>query len=140
MRVVVLVKADAESEAGELPGPELLAAMGRYNEELAAAGIMLEGEGLHPSSHGVRVKFASGERTVARGPFTPTNELVAGYWLWQVKSLDEAVSWLKRAPFDEAEVEIRPIFEPEEFAASDPTGELREREARLRETLARPKR
>jgi hypothetical protein len=128
---MVLVKASPESEAGEMPGDELLSPMTDFNEELVKAGVMLAGEGLHPSSKGARVAFSGTERKVIDGPFAETKELVAGYWVWQVKSLDEAVEWLKRAPFQEGEVEIRPVFEDEDFGdALSP--ELREREARLR--------
>src|SRR5437667_2524474 len=115
MRFMVLVKASQESEAGAMPSQEILAAMGNYNEELVKAGVMLAGDGLHPSSKGARVKFAGGKRTVIDGPFAETKELVAGYWLWQVKSLQEAIEWLKRAPFEDTEVEIRPVFEAEDF-------------------------
>jgi hypothetical protein len=133
MRVMVLVKASTESEAGVMPSTELLTQMGRYNEELVKAGIMLAADGLHSSAKGKRVRFSSGQPTVIDGPFAETKELVAGYWIWQVRSMDEAVEWLKRAPFGGgAEVEIRPVFSPEDFAPSDPTGELREQEARLR--------
>ena len=131
MRVMVLVKASPESEAGEMPGEEQLSPMTDYNEELVKAGVMLAGEGLHPSSRGVRVAFSGADRKVIDGPFAETKELVAGYWVWQVKSLDEAVEWLKRAPFQEGEVEIRPVFEDEDFGEAL-TPELREREARLR--------
>jgi hypothetical protein len=128
---MVLVKASPESEAGEMPGEDLLSPMTDFNEELVKAGVMLAGEGLHPSSRGARVAFSGTERKVIDGPFAETKELVAGYWVWQVKSLDEAVEWLKRAPFQEGEVEIRPVFEDEDFGeALSP--ELREREARLR--------
>lgn len=137
MRVMVLVKASEESEAGVLPDEEILAAMGRFNEELADAGVMLAGEGLQPSSKGVRVRFSGEERTVTEGPFPQTGELVAGFWLWRVESMEEAVEGLKRAPFDGGtEVEIRPLFETEDFAESDPSGEIRERERRLRERVA----
>ena len=133
MRVMVLVKANADSEAGVMPSRELLEAMGKFNEELVKAGVMLEGEGLHPTSKAVRVQFDGRQRRVIDGPFTETKELVAGYWLWQVKSMDEAVEWLKRAPFDGGEtVEIRPVFEAEDFG-EEFTPELREQEARLRE-------
>ncbi|MBS0433222.1 MAG: YciI family protein [Proteobacteria bacterium] len=133
MRVMVLLKANAETEAGVMPKRELLEAMGKYNEELVKAGVMLEGEGLHPTSKAVRVQFNGRQRRVIDGPFTETKELVCGYWLWQVKSLDEAVEWLKRAPFDGGEtVEIRPVFEAEDFG-EEFTPELREQEARLRE-------
>ena len=131
MRVMVLVKASAESEAGEMPSEELLSQMTDFNEELVKAGVMLAGEGLHPSSKGVRIAFSGGERKVIDGPFAETKELVAGYWAWQVKSLDEAIEWLKRAPFQEGEVEIRPVMEAEDFG-EEFTPELREREAQLR--------
>jgi hypothetical protein len=132
MRVMVLVKASKESEAGVMPSEELLRTMGQYNEELVQAGIMLAGEGLHPSSQGVRVKFIGDERSVRYGPFSESNDLLAGYWLWQVRSMDEAIAWLKRAPFDGGtEVEIRPVFEAEDFGATL-TPELREQEQRLR--------
>ncbi|MEA2398298.1 MAG: hypothetical protein QOK25_1854 [Thermoleophilaceae bacterium] len=131
MRVMVLVKASPESEAGEMPGTEMLSPMTDFNEELVKAGVMLAGEGLHPSSKGARVAFSGTERKVIDGPFAETKELVAGYWVWQVKSLDEAVEWLKRAPFQEGEVEIRPVFEADDFG-DEFTPELREREAQLR--------
>jgi hypothetical protein len=131
MRVMVLVKADKNTEAGVLPTRELLAEMGKFNEELVKAGIMLEGEGLQASSKGARVKFLRGKRTVIDGPFAETKELVAGFWIWQVKSLDEAVEWLKRAPFEDTEVEIRQIFEAEDFGPEF-TPELREQEERVR--------
>ena len=140
MRVMVVVKASAETEAGVMPSRDILAAMGRYNEELVKAGAMLAGEGLHPSSKGKRVRFDGSRRTVIDGPFAETKELIAGFWLWQVKTLDEAVEWLRRAPFDGGtEVELRPVFEAEDFGA-DFTPELREQEERLRaqaEQLAR---
>src|SRR5437588_11504759 len=118
MRVLVLVKANPESEAGIMPSTELLTEMGNYNEELVKAGIMLAGEGLHPSSRGKRIRFSGSTRTVIDGPFAEAKELVAGYWLWQVKSMDEAVEWLKRAPFDGGtELEIRPVFEADDFGA-----------------------
>lgn len=135
MKVIVLVKATAESEAGEMPGIELLTAVGNYNEELVKAGILLAGEGLQPSAKGARVKFSGSTRTVVDGPFTETKELVAGFWVWQVKSMDEAIEWVKRCPnpmTSDSEIEIRPIFEADDFAASDPTGELRAKEAELR--------
>ncbi len=135
MRFMVLVKANPESEAGVLPGPEILAAMGQYNEELVKAGVMLAGDGLHPSSKGARVRFTGKQRTVLDGPFAETKELLAGYWIWQVKSKEEAIEWLKRAPFEVGEVEIRQVFEPDDFAPSDPTGELRAAGARLAEQL-----
>lgn len=136
MKVMVIVKADAESEAGIMPSQQLLEQMGRYNEELVNAGIMLAGEGLHPTSRGARVRFDGNQRTVIDGPFADTKELIAGFWLWQVRSLDEAVEWLKRAPFDGgAEIEIRPIFEMEDFGDAM-TPELREQEDRLRRQTA----
>src|SRR5438874_9369668 len=116
MRFMVIVKANKDSEAGVLPNTEALAAMGKFNEELVKAGVMLAGEGLHASSKGARVKFSRGKRTVIDGPFAETKELVAGFWLWQVRSRDEAIEWLKRAPFDDTEVEIRQVFETPEFA------------------------
>ena len=131
MRVMVLVKASPESEAGEMPSEEMLSQMTDFNEELVKAGVMLAGEGLHPSSKGARVAFSGTERKVIDGPFAETKELVAGYWVWQVKSLDEAVEWLKRAPFQEGEVEIRPVFEDDDFG-DEFTPELREREAQIR--------
>ncbi|SRR5579871_6676503 len=138
MRVMVLVKANKDSEAGVLPSPKLLAEMGKFNEELAKAGILLAADGLRPSSCGKRVRFDGPSRTVIDGPFAETKELLAGFWLWKVKSLDEAVEWLKRAPFDGGtEVEIRPVHEAEDFAACDPTGDLRAAEARLREQVER---
>ena len=135
MRVMVLVKANEESEAGVMPSEQVLAEMGRYNEELAKAGIMLDGDGLHPSSKGKLVRFSGGQKTVIDGPFTETKELLAGYWIWQVDSLEHAIEWLKRAPFDGGtELEIRPIFEMEDFAAAM-TPELREAEERMRDQL-----
>jgi hypothetical protein len=131
MRVIVLVKASPESEAGEMPSKEELSEMTDFNEELVKAGVMLAGEGLHPSSKGARVAFSGTERKVIDGPFAETKELVAGYWVWQVKSLEEAVEWLKRAPFQEGEVEIRPVFEADDFG-DEFTPELREREAKMR--------
>lgn len=139
MRVMVIVKANPESEAGVLPGPEILAEMGKFNEELVQAGVMLAGEGLQASSTGKRVRFSGGERAVIDGPFAEAKELIGGYWLWRVRSMDEAIAWLKRAPFQEGEVEIRPVFETDDFAPSDPTGELREAEERLRAQLAERK-
>lgn len=135
MRVMVLVKADERSEAGVLPDEQLLTEMGKYNEALAKAGIMLAGEGLHPSAKGVRVRFSGAKRTVIDGPFVETKELLAGFWLWQVQSMDEAIEWIKRAPFDQTEIEIRPVFEAEDFGEAF-TPELREREARLRAQLS----
>ncbi len=138
MRFMVIVKADQNSEAGVLPDQALLAEMGKYNEELVKAGVMLAGEGLQASSKGARVKFHGGKRTtVIDGPFQETKELVAGFWLWQVRSKEEAIEWLKRAPFDGgAEVEIRQVFEAEDFGAEF-TPELREQEERLRAEVAR---
>jgi hypothetical protein len=136
MRCMVVVKANEDSEAGVMPSRQLLAEMGRYNEELVKAGVMLAGEGLHPSSKGVRVKFSGRQRSVIDGPFAETRELIAGFWLWQVKSMEEAVEWLKRAPFDGGtEVELRPVFEAEDFGAEF-TPELREQEERLRAQVA----
>lgn len=133
MKVMVIVKADAESEAGVMPSQQQLEEMGRYNEELVNAGIMLAGEGLHPTSRSARVRFEGRQRTVIDGPFSESKDLVAGFWLWQVRSLDEAIEWLKRAPFDGgAEVEIRPIFEMEDFGEAM-TPALREQEERLRQ-------
>jgi len=131
MRVMVLVKADKESEAGALPDEKILTEMGQFNEELVKAGVMLAGEGLQPSSRGARVRFDGKKRTVIDGPFTEAKELIAGFWLWQVKSMEEAVEWLKRAPFDRTEVEIRQVFETEDFGPAM-TPELREQEERLR--------
>jgi hypothetical protein len=139
MRFMILVKADENSEAGVMPDTKLLAEMGKYNEELAKAGIMLAGEGLTPSSKGARVRFSGKNRTVIDGPFAETKELVAGYWLWQVKSRDEAIEWLKRAPFDGGtEVEIRQVFEAEDFGAEF-TPELRAQENRIREQITAKK-
>jgi hypothetical protein len=134
MRVMVLVKATEESEAGQMPSQELLTQMGDFNEELVKAGVMLAGEGLHPSTKGVRVAFSGSERKVIDGPFAETKELLAGYWLWQVKSLDEAIEWVKRVPNPDdvdAEIEIRPVFEADDFGDAF-TPELREQEERLR--------
>jgi hypothetical protein len=130
---MVLVKASEESEAGALPSQEMLAEMGKYNEELANAGVMLAGEGLHPSSRGVRIRFP--ERKVIDGPFAETKELIAGFWLIQAKSLDEAIEWVKRAPMEETELEIRPVFEADDFG-DEFTPELREQEERLRAQAA----
>ncbi|MDN7817849.1 YciI family protein [Burkholderia vietnamiensis] len=137
MRVMVIVKATASSEAGAMPDTELLAAMGRFNEELVKAGVMLAGEGLHPSSLGKRVHFSGNERTVIDGPFAETKELIAGYWVWQVGSIDEAVEWVKRCPNPmpvDSDIEIRPIFSPEDFGEAF-TPELQAQEARLRAEL-----
>jgi len=133
---MVLVKANEDSEAATLPTREDLAAMTRFNEELVRAGVMLAGEGLHPSSRGKRVRFDGEQRTVIDGPFTETKELIAGFWLWQVSSLDEAVEWLKRAPFREGEVEIRPVMETEDFGEAV-TPEIREAEERMRAQIER---
>ena len=136
MRFMVIVKAGKESEAGVMPSKEILTAMGNFNEELVKAGVMLAGEGLHPSSKGARVKFSSGKTTVTDGPFAETKELVAGFWLWKCNSLDEATDWLKRAPFDGGtEVEIRQVFEAEDFGEEFPP-EARAQEERLREQIA----
>ena len=136
MRFMLIVKADKNSEAGVLPSKELLAEMGAFNEEMAKAGVLLAGEGLQPSSKGARVRFQGNKRTVIDGPFAETKELVAGFWLWQVKSKQEAIEWLKRAPFDEGtEVEIRQVFETADFASSDPTGELMKKEEELRKKI-----
>jgi uncharacterized glyoxalase superfamily protein PhnB len=133
---MVIVKANEDSEAGAMPGTECLAAMGKYNEELVKAGVMLAGEGLHPSSRGVRIRFSGKQRTVIDGPFAETKELIGGFWLWQMRSREEAIEWLKRAPFDGgAEVELRPVFEAEDFGAAL-TPELREQEDRLRAQAA----
>ncbi|HVU05159.1 MAG TPA: YciI family protein [Polyangiaceae bacterium] len=138
MRVIVMVKATKNSEAGVMPSEKMLADMGKYNEELVKAGVMLAGEGLHPSSKGKRLRFSSGKKTIVDGPFAETKELVAGFWIWQVRSMDEAVEWLRRCPEpmpgEECELEIRPIFEAEDFGAEF-TPELREREARLRSEI-----
>jgi hypothetical protein len=139
VRFIVMVKATKESEAGVMPTKELLTEMGKFNEELVKAGVMLAGEGLHPSSKGKRIRFSGGKQAVIDGPFAETKELIAGFWLWQAKSMDEAVAWLKRAPFDGgAEVEIRQVFEAEDFGVEF-TPELREREARLRAQVAKKK-
>jgi hypothetical protein len=136
MRFMVIVKANEKSEAGELPSERVLAEMGKFNEELVKAGVMLAGEGLHPSSKGVRVRFSGSKKpTVIDGPFAETKELIAGFWLWQCRSKEEAIEWAKRIPNPEGEmgeVEIRQVYETEEFAPSDPSGELREAEHRLR--------
>ena len=135
MRVMVIVKANKESEAGQMPDEKILTAMGKYNEELVKAGIMKAGDGLQPTSKGKRVRFSGSERTIIDGPFTETKELIAGFWIWQVKSMDEALTWLKRAPFDGGtEIEVRPIFEMEDFG-KELTPEAREREARLRKEM-----
>lgn len=142
MRVMVIVKATKDSEAGAMPSEELLAAMGRFNEELVQAGVMLAGEGLAPSAKGKRVRFSGAQRTVIDGPFAETKELIAGFWLWQVESMDEAVEWVKRCPNPmpgESEIEIRPVLEAEDFGERF-TPELRAQEQRLREQVERSNR
>jgi hypothetical protein len=137
MRVMVLVKANDDSEAGVTPSTELLTEMGRYNEELVKAGIMLDGEGLHPSSRGARIQFSGDQRNVVDGPFAETKELIAGYWLWQVRDMDEAIEWAKRCPNPtgaEGVLELRPVFEAEDFG-DNLTPELREQEERLRSQI-----
>jgi hypothetical protein len=142
MRVMVIVKATKNSEAGVMPSEKLLTEMGNYNEELVKAGILLAGEGLHPSSKGKRIKFSGGTRTVVDGPFTETKELIAGYWVWQVRSMDQAVEWARRCPDpmpgEDAELEIRPIFEAADFG-KEFTPELRQQEERLRAEVERQK-
>jgi hypothetical protein len=138
MKVMVIVKASKASEAGVMPSEQLLGDMGKFNEELVKAGVMLAGDGLQPSSRGKRVRFLGGQRIVIDGPFAETKELIAGFWIWQVKSMDEALEWIKRCPNphnDDGEIEIRPLFSPEDFAPCDPSGEHRAREARLREQV-----
>jgi hypothetical protein len=140
MKVMVIVKATQNSEAGVMPSEQLLADMGKYNEDLVKAGIMLAGDGLHPSAKGKRIRFSGGRRTVVDGPFAETKELIAGYWIWQVRSMDEAVEWARRCPDpmpgEGAELEIRPIFEADDFGEAF-TPELREREENLRRELER---
>jgi len=142
MRVMVIVKANENSEAGVMPDPELFVAMGKYNEELAKAGILLAADGLHPSSRGVRVHFSGTKRTVTDGPFAETKELVAGFWLWQVRSMEEAIEWVRRCPnphVGDSDIEIRPVFSEEDFAAIVPpevAGQVAEQEARLRDQIA----
>ena len=139
MRFMVIIKATKDTEAGVMPDEKLLTDMGRYNEELVKAGVMLAGEGLHPSSKGARVRFSGSQRLAVDGPFAETKELIAGFWLWQVKSKDEAIEWVKRCPNptgEEAEIEIRQVFEAEDFGAEF-TPELREREERLRAQVAK---
>ena len=138
MRCMIIVKASRETEAGEMPSEELLTEMGKYNEELVKAGIMLAGEGLHPSSRGARVRFSGSQRSVIDGPFAESKELIAGFWLWQVRSMEEAIEWVKRCPNPtgaESEIEIRQVFEAEDFGAEF-TPELREQEERLRAEIA----
>jgi hypothetical protein len=142
MRVMVIVKANENSEKGVMPDPELFVAMGKYNEELAQAGILLAADGLHPSSRGVRVHFSGTKRTVTDGPFAETKELVAGFWLWQVRSMEEAIEWVRRCPnphVGDSDIEIRPIFSEEDFAALLPpevAGQVAEQDARLRDQIA----
>jgi hypothetical protein len=139
MRVMVMVPGDKNSEAGVLPDKELLTKMGKFNEELAKAGIMLAGEGLHPTSKAKRVKFEGDKRIVTDGPFTESKEIIAGFWLWQVRSMEEAVEWIKKAPFGGGvEIQIRPVFESEDFGAEF-TPELREQEQRLRDQISSKK-
>jgi hypothetical protein len=141
MRFMIIVKASQDSEAGVMPEEKLLAAMGKFNEELAKAGVMLAGDGLHPSSRGARVRFSGAKRTVIDGPFAETKELIAGYWIWQVKSKEEAIEWVKRCPNpmkEDSEIEIRQIFEAEDFGAEF-TPELREQEERVRAQVAAKK-
>jgi hypothetical protein len=141
MKVMVIVKATRDSEAGKMPSQQLLAEMGKFNEELVKAGILLAAEGLHPSSRGKRVRFSGPSRTVVDGPFAETKELIAGFWLWKVNSMEEAVAWVQRCPNphnEEGDIEIRQVFDPEDFAPCDPTGDLRKAEARLREQVERP--
>ena len=135
MRFMVIVKADKNSEAGVLPTQDLLAKMGKFNEELVKAGVMLAGEGLQASSKGARVRFSGNKKTVIDGPFSETKELIAGFWLWQLRSKEEAIEWLKRAPFEDTEVEIRQVFEAEDFG-EEFTPELRAQEERLREQIS----
>ena len=140
MRVMVIIRATKNSEAGEMPSEKLLTEMGKYNEELVKAGVMLAGEGLHPSSRGKRVRFAGGKKSVIDGPFAETKELIAGFWIWQVKSMEEAVEWARRCPDpmpgEDAEIELRPVFEVEDFG-SELTPELRAQEDRLRAEVER---
>jgi hypothetical protein len=142
MRVMVIVKANENSEKGVMPDAGLFVAMGKYNEELAKAGILLAADGLHPSSRGVRVHFSGSKRTVTDGPFAETKELVAGYWLWQVRSMEEAIEWVRRCPnphVGDSDIEIRPVFSEEDFAAIVPpqvAGQVAEQEARLRDQIA----
>ena len=136
MRFMIIVKASKDSEAGKMPTEEMLTKMGKFNEELAKAGVMLAGEGLHPTSKGSRVKFSDGKTTVTDGPFAETKELIAGFWLWKVKSKEEALEWLKRAPFEDGdEIEVRQVFEAADFG-DEFTPELREQEERVRQQVA----
>ncbi|NMO13688.1 YciI family protein [Pyxidicoccus fallax] len=135
MRFMILIKANPDSEAGVMPSEKLLTEMTKFNEELVRAGILLAGEGLHPSAKGARVRFSGNKRTVIDGPFAETKELIAGFWLWEVKSKEEAIEWVKRVPNPdggESEIEIRQVFSPEDFAASDPSGEIMKKEQELR--------
>jgi hypothetical protein len=138
MKVMVFVKASSDSEAGKMPSAEVFRAMGHFNEELVKAGVMLAGEGLQPSSKGKRVRCVGKERTVLDGPFSETKELVAGFWIWQVRSMEEAVEWARRGPFQEGVIELRPIFGPEDFGDALPA-DVAVQEARLRAEAARPK-
>ncbi|QDV83394.1 YciI family protein [Planctomycetes bacterium TBK1r] len=141
MRVMVIVKATPSSEAGELPSEQLLTEMGKFNEELVKAGVMQAGEGLKPSSEAKRVHFRGSDRSVTDGPFAETKELIAGYWLWEVASMDEAVEWVKRCPnpmLEESDIDIRPLYEIEDFAENDPQGEIRDQEDGLRRQTAKP--
>jgi hypothetical protein len=138
MRFIVMVRADENTEAGVMPSEQILTEMMKFNEELAKAGVMLAGEGLHPSSKGARVKFSGGKQIVTDGPFPEVKELIAGFWLWQVKSKEEAIEWLKRSPFQEAEIELRQVFEAEDFGAEF-TPELRDKEERIRAQVAAKK-
>ncbi len=135
MRVMVIVKANKQSETGALPDQRILSEMGKFNQQLVKAGVLLAMEGLKASAAGKRVRFEGSKKTVTDGPFGETKELIGGFWLWQVKSMDEAVEWLKRSPFQEGEVEIRPVFELDDFAPSDPSGNLRKQQQALRETV-----
>jgi len=140
MKVMVIVKASKDSEAGVMPSAQLLSEMGQFNEELVKAGVMLAGDGLHPSSKGVRVRFSGKNRSVTDGPFAETKELIAGYWIWQVKSMEEAVAWVKRCPNpmkEDSDIEIRPLFSPEDFGEAF-TPELQKQEERLRAQLGTP--
>ena len=138
MRVMVIVKANPDSEAGVMPSTEILTEMGKFNDELVKAGVMLAGEGLHPSSKGKRVRFSGREKHIIDGPFAETKELIAGFWLWQVRSMDEAIEWIKRSPFQDGEVELRPVFEAEDCGAEF-TPELQEQEARQRAAIEQQK-
>jgi hypothetical protein len=142
MRFMILVPAGNESESGKLPSPEILTDMQKFNEELVKAGVMLAGDGLHPTSKGARVTFQGGKKTVVDGPFTESKELIAGFWIWQVRSKEEAIEWLKRAPFgktgdERVTVEVRQIFEAADFAPSDPSGELLRKDAEMRAKMGK---